>query len=923
MRNEESIQKSTNQISTGSRIEQPSDDPIGTSQAMGYRTKLTKIKQYIENAQLGISWINSSDDALMTLDSDIQRVNELVVKGANDTLDPKALNALAEEVDEIRDAIMQLANSSLDSRYVFAGDRYLSPAYQTRMVVSGNNLNLNAKKIVLNSQNSQIRVKLDNSQIVTLDLTPKTYDGSPGNTLDDLAKDIEKKLQAKGFDVPVHAKLNPDNQLVFYAGETPPDGAHILVLKEGPAIKSTGKVGWPYVNNQLGLDSAPEACTNTADDFYNGWKVTITSGKGAGQTRTVMDYNGTTAPAQTITALDQNWDIVPDRTSEYQLTPPLEGSPTGIGGGGTQLMMDPAAYSRVNNFYNGMTIAVTNSAGQTETRTITGYNAGAPPTLTLDTALTITDAVSYTITPHLGGNAQAGAADPDGIVLDAAAGASNFDDFYAGASITVTYADGITETKKILSYDGTTHTAQVDGNWRYDINTSAMPVKYKISDTALSQLGFFDKANTKEITGSVLEDKTLIMGAYPFVGTAQGSATVNDITLGTIDAAQAGYYNNWTITITDGPGADPNTPRTLSLGTTDTYTVTPPWPAGGQPTSLSKYTLSPPLVGTTVQLPAVANNQIRLSNPLTPTMSAMTDFYKGMKITITSGTGVEQERQILAYDPLTQIATVDQDWGIPPDNTSTFSVDADYYQNANNKITIKVGVETPQEISLDGGYYSPEELARMVENKIRARGGKYDNIRVNVTSDNRLQIVPVDPDLNNLDEPLSIELTSGSTADALGLIGFTNGMKSETGVPNFEGNKAAIDYEVNLGVSIKINIEGDKIFDPIFKHLTQISLDLRNGDTKALSGQDLSDIQDDLDRVLVAQGQIGAKANRLEKTVNRFNSLDENVTGLLSKVEDTDISQAIIDLRMRETAYQAALQAGAKVLQMTLLDYLR
>lgn len=921
MRNEESIQKSTNQISTGRRIENPSDDPIGTSQAMGYRTKLVKIQQYIENSQLGISWINASDDALMTLDTDLERVNELVIEGANDTLSTEARIALAEEIDQIRDAIMQLANSSLDNRYVFAGDRYLSPAYQMRMVVSGNNLDLNTKKIVIDSQNCQIRAKLDDSQIITLDLTPKTYDGSPGNTLDDLAKDIEKKLQAKGFDVPVHAKLNPDNQLVFYAGKTPPDGAHTLVLKEGPAIKSTGKVRGPYVNNGLTLDPG-SASTNIANDYYNGWKVTITSGKGAGQTRTVLDYNGAT---RTITSLDQNWDITPDRTSEYRLTPPLDGSPTGIGGGGSQLILDPSAYSRVDDFYNGMTIAVTNSAGQTETRTVTDYNQ-ATRTVTLDSPLTITDAASYTITPHLSGTAQPGAADSDAIILDPASGASGLDGFYAGASITVTYADGVTETKKILSYDGTTHTAQVDGNWRYDINTSAMPVKYTISDTALSQLGFFDKANTKEITGSVLEEKTLIMGAYPLIGTAQGSATVNDITLDSIDGAQPHYYDNWIITITDGPGADPNTTRTLTWSAgTATYTVSPPWPAGGQPTSLSKYKLSPPLVGTAdaTTLPLVANNQIRLSDPATPIMSVMTDFYKGMKITITGGTGVNQERQIVAYDPVTQIATLNEDWSTPPDDTSTFSIDADYYQKANNKFTIQIGTETPQEISLDGGYYSPEELARMVEDKIRARGGKYDDVRVRVTSDNRLQIVPVDPDLNDFDAPLSIELTSGSEADALGLLGFTSGMKSETGVPNFEGNKASIEYEVNLGVTMKINLAGDQIFDPIFKHLAQISLDLRNSNTKALSGKDLSDIQDDLDRVLVAQGQIGAKANRLEKAVDRFNSLDENVTGLLSKVEDTDISQAIIDLRMRETAYQAALQSGARILPMSLLDYLR
>jgi flagellar hook-associated protein 3 FlgL len=51
---------------------------------------------------------------------------------------------------------------------------------------------------------------------------------------------------------------------------------------------------------------------------------------------------------------------------------------------------------------------------------------------------------------------------------------------------------------------------------------------------------------------------------------------------------------------------------------------------------------------------------------------------------------------------------------------------------------------------------------------------------------------------------------------------------------------------------------------------------------------------------------------------------DLNITNTerLSKIEDADITQAILDLRAKEVAYQAALSSASKVLQMSLLDYM-
>lgn len=122
MKLEEALHKTTNQISTGRRITKPSDDPVGTTRAMDFRTRLTEMAQYIDNSERAISWLNCTDDALMTVTNYLQRVRELVIAGANGSLTLEARLAYANEIDVIRDGIMQVANTTIDNRYIFGGE---------------------------------------------------------------------------------------------------------------------------------------------------------------------------------------------------------------------------------------------------------------------------------------------------------------------------------------------------------------------------------------------------------------------------------------------------------------------------------------------------------------------------------------------------------------------------------------------------------------------------------------------------------------------------------------------------------------------------------------------------------------------------------------------------------------------------------
>lgn len=72
-----------------------------------------------------------------------------------------------------------------------------------------------------------------------------------------------------------------------------------------------------------------------------------------------------------------------------------------------------------------------------------------------------------------------------------------------------------------------------------------------------------------------------------------------------------------------------------------------------------------------------------------------------------------------------------------------------------------------------------------------------------------------------------------------------------------------------------------------------------------------------------AQATVGTRVNRIESARDALASSAVSNTQSLSEVENVDIAAAIVDLQMQEVAYQAALGATGRVLQPTLLDFLR
>ncbi len=120
------------QLSSGKRIQQPSDDPNGTVQAMALRSAMSRNDQYGTNASDASAWLSTADSTYNQIVAVVQQAQTAVVKGMNTGAnDADANTALADEIDGYRSTLLSLSNSQYNGRPLFGGTTAGGAAYDS------------------------------------------------------------------------------------------------------------------------------------------------------------------------------------------------------------------------------------------------------------------------------------------------------------------------------------------------------------------------------------------------------------------------------------------------------------------------------------------------------------------------------------------------------------------------------------------------------------------------------------------------------------------------------------------------------------------------------------------------------------------------------------------------------------------------
>src|SRR5262245_18335437 len=111
-------------VSTGLRINQPSDDPVAAARVAHLGASLTRLDQYHTNAIFARNQLGLEEEALTEVIGSLQRIRELALQANNSTASAADRSIIAAEIRQHRDAILTVANTTdVDGRHLFAGYR--------------------------------------------------------------------------------------------------------------------------------------------------------------------------------------------------------------------------------------------------------------------------------------------------------------------------------------------------------------------------------------------------------------------------------------------------------------------------------------------------------------------------------------------------------------------------------------------------------------------------------------------------------------------------------------------------------------------------------------------------------------------------------------------------------------------------------
>lgn len=330
-----------NNMSTGRRINTPSDDPTGTVRDLDYRTQLSNITQFRKNISVAQSWTQNYDSITAQIKDYVSSAKEIAVAMADGTYDDLARAASAEEVKSLFEQIVSLANNELEGRRVFAGFQTKTKPFTVSAsgvtydgdtgalefdIESGQRttINLNGREVFLKQlstlgENADLNVSITaNTDLVNLNdgtgigLTPGTftiYDRNlnltatvdltaapPATTVGDAIARINATLTAAGITNLTVGIGGVGNALSLTATPNGLISGTTLIARLNNGNSATLNPGLIRVSNGAGIDVQVDLTgATTVDDAITAFNTQLAA---AGVTNVAMSINATSEGLQ-------------------------------------------------------------------------------------------------------------------------------------------------------------------------------------------------------------------------------------------------------------------------------------------------------------------------------------------------------------------------------------------------------------------------------------------------------------------------------------------------------------------------------------------------------------------------------------------------------------------------------------------------
>lgn len=862
-----------NQISSGKQMSTISDDPVSLVTALGLRSNLTQITSYQDNLLFGDKTITAAENALTQMKNLALRAKTLAIQQVNASVTPENRASAAEEVRHLWEQSILLANSEVNGKYVFGGYRTTGytdaePAPFLADLVDGYRINGNAVA--------------STSQALT-----STVDNTPPADL------IAGDVRINGTDIgPVDLNTGVSNGLNM-------DGASKLAAAvNGAAISPAVAANLTTLTYSSAATTAA-AATGNITMTLNGvaFTIPVTLGDSAATVNAafVATVNAATDQTGVVAAIGNGTNGAANDTLILKNAQAGDNSAIDItafnaGGTGTSINFAVAAQAADATHNTGQI-----SLSSTGSFTIT------------------TSAVNDAILNRIGlGGGSKGFADVagDGTLRYGSALAAG-DLTLNGTAIAATTSDGLSTV-----YADASAAAKAKA-----INDLADTTGVSADITPA-----FRTASGSAITGTLRSGDLLINGVDIFDGssaTNPNPATViaQDTDNTIIDAINAKSGATGIVATRDSDGI-------ITLAARDGRNLHIQTSANGENITHLNGVATANTPASSVYYGSVQLTSAHQFFVETTPVGTAPDIYEPGLEALGLGGGVvfTGESLDVADDGILQVVTIQK-----KDGNVRYAGDPDH------DLAIKVGKESTLEVAKNGktavsdtGIFS---TLKQFENALR--GEKFSTVTgIHTATD------------------ITAKLDSGDTGLEQQFKAFTNGAISITVTdhsyypPRDFTMDVGVDVATDSPSSIAAKINGIPGMTAAWNADGALKLETSDTERYSFAYEDTSGFLDmagitneqmqiqgldkaiaDFDTVmenLTSQiSDFGARANRIIVQQQIYTNLALSTKENLSEKEDTDITKSLLEIKSKETAYEAALAAAAKTMQLSLVDFLK
>jgi len=128
--NQQQMQKTEAQLSSGIRVQQPSDDPAAIEEILTIQNQIGQNQQVQTNLGTVGAQLSSADSALQTAVQAVESAISLGAQGANSTATADERSDLAQQVSGLLQTLVDVSSTQVNGDYIFSGDLAAQPSYQ-------------------------------------------------------------------------------------------------------------------------------------------------------------------------------------------------------------------------------------------------------------------------------------------------------------------------------------------------------------------------------------------------------------------------------------------------------------------------------------------------------------------------------------------------------------------------------------------------------------------------------------------------------------------------------------------------------------------------------------------------------------------------------------------------------------------------